>query len=258
MHVTCVINQGLGGNLTFSLWAPLNGSQFEAVFPGTPSLPGSTINIVSYPPPVIDDKTLRFSYTAPFAGGSLLVAQSNYLAQPIAFVAHNILNRPDLLSVYYGDAADPRRFVCTLDPALTTLSTIACTSAEEPIGFTFSLDMSFTVDAAGQSARGHDIFRLPQPPHIVWVRGCKTNIGNATSDCNTEGGQTITICGSDFVGPSVLINSLPCSYVHVLNSTKAYPECNDLLTCVTPSSAGFDLAVVISANGEWLFVCSPK
>src|SRR5262249_23172198 len=150
----------------------------------------------SYPRPIILPRTLRFSYASVGTESAELIAQSNFLSQSIEFDADNILPRADILRVFYGPVSPPRHFSSPLETQQTTFSSIVCSTQEQQLGFTFLLDMVFTVDAGGQSAQGTDVYRLPRPPHITWVRGCSVNSGNGTSGCLTAGGETISICGS--------------------------------------------------------------
>jgi hypothetical protein len=81
-------------------------------------------------------------------------------------------------------------------------------------------------------------------PQVYGVSGCITQTGNKTSNCPTAGGKWLTLTGKNFIAPvSATVNGQSCSPTRNVITSK--------FECLLPESAGFDQAVVVTANSQF-------
>lgn len=98
------------------------------------------------------------------------------------------------------------------------------------------------------SAQGSDSYSYPSVPLLYSISssGC-TSSGNASINCPTAGGVTITVSGggfsSDCDGMAVQVGSSFCSGLACLSSAQ--------MTCLLPAGAGFSQGVVVILSSRF-------
>ncbi len=145
------------------------------------------------------------------------------------------------MSVRYGPASSPQMFSCLIvtgAPVPTTYTTIACRTSDFSVGIGDRL----TLDVAGQTAVSDDTLTFPTLPVVDRASGC-VDVGNTTTGCTTEGGQILTLYGSNFVNPlDIYIGGVRCAdAVSTLGNMRA--------TCTIPVGAGAEKPITVSSTG---------
>jgi hypothetical protein len=251
--IDCILSGGVGNYLYFSMWLwNITGAEFEQLSPS------SSVDLFAYPQPTIVPRTLRRSGTTTATGSTLLIAATNYASESIAFDVTNMLY-DDALLVNYGPSTAPLAYTCTVLTALSTPSTLVClTQSQAGTDTTVAFDMHFTVTVDNTvSLRGTDVYQFPVVPDLLAVWGCDNDvyptIDNATTNCPTQGGVTLTMLGNGFINiQSVYINSVLCTNLQT-NSTfdPTIYLGSYMITCVLPAGSGADQPIVISANQQF-------
>jgi len=167
---------------------------------------GSVIStsFISYPGPSLSTGSLRLNNTA---NVSLSGDHSVAILPPtgesfwLTFQGQHFGHYAEAVTVSYSDE-NGTSFACVTTPIISgdlhgsiSDSRVICRTAQlEPSATYF-----FTVVVGGQtSAQGLDELIFPGLPSVVSVAGCVTERDGGTFDCNTAGGQTITIQGTNF------------------------------------------------------------
>jgi len=117
--------------------------------------------------------------------------------------------------------------------------------------------MHFTVTVAGLSGLGSDtIFYATDLPLITSVSGCSDD-GNATKDCDTRGGDFVTLRGVNFNGNLRVIISGQAATVDVrpivtfglcMSAIDASPDGTECVV-TTPPGTGLNQPIQMSSNG---------
>ena len=232
-NVTCTTAAGVGANLVFTV----------TVYP-TLSLPAQIsaqgTDTMSYPAPNITAGTLHVP------GGpsttNLVGTYSN--GEPVIFSGSHLGSNAAHLTVRYGLLADLQSaplgssVLTCAGVSFLSSNTLQCTTQPGAGGnYVFQV---IALNAA--STPGTDKYTYPTPPIVSNVTGCANTSGNATTQCPTFGGVTITLSGSNFptVSMSVKVGGNDCTGVNYISST--------LISCTLPAGAGSSQLVVVAAG----------
>ncbi len=253
--ISCTLDRFLGQDLTFTITSCLqtdnttcdtltmrahSDEPIDFINNTSGSFYQGPASAFSAPLPEIYPNTLRLfasNGSSSTATGSNLVLEEN-TQQTITFDGSGWYYEPSLLKVTYGS------FPCSITPD-TNLDRIVC------VLFPFSVgaNMSFIVDAWGQVAVSEDHISFPDGAEIDSVEGCSepriSEDGVGTANCNTIGGEILTIRGdlflveSDPQDPVVNILADPCPVLFV-NST--------MIKCVLPAGTGSLLPLTVTTQ----------
>ncbi len=147
--------------------------------------------------------------------------------------------------VRYGPASSPLQFGCSVvvgvAPALTTYTTLVCKTSDFSVG----IGARLTVNIAGQTVVSNDTITFPALPVITRASGCNdSSTDNSTFACGTDGGQTLTLYGENFVNPlTVTIGGARCTG-EVAN------EQHTRATCTIPPGTGSLKLITATVTGQ--------
>lgn len=116
------------------------------------------------------------------------------------------VNRSACTEIRFGPPSAPLRYACVFQAFASTRDDLICETAANARG----VGLQFTVTNANLNVTGTDTINYDAAPLVTRVRGCRDR-GNATVDCGTEGGQTITILGEAFAVSELRLVAVPHS-----------------------------------------------
>jgi hypothetical protein len=188
----------------------------------------------SYPAPTFLNNTIALVSSPVFSTNLRLL---NTFSQSIRMNGTNFCNDETAAKLYYGPEQNPFQFICEINPTLTTASTLFCDTAD----FSQGTDLIFTYVAMNQISNGTDKISYPSAATIQYARGCAGTSGDKTINCDTAGGQTLTLHGLDFKSPiAVFVNGQPCETATVISQTE--------VTCQMPPGTGADRSVFVNSD----------
>jgi hypothetical protein len=232
--IRCRVSSGFGGPHSLSL------QSCDAT--GTTCWwSGADNSTFTYPVVTVQGGTIRFPPA--LSTGATTIETANILSTTIAFDGTNFLPRRDTMQVFYGPVTSPLLYSCDLDETTSTSTTVVCQTASYATGS----DLVFTVVMAGHQVTGTDTISYPlDVPVITGISGCPLDITftNATSNCPTSGGVTVSVTGRSFLTPlAVFINGNGCTSLRVIST--------ELVTCSLPAGTGYEQAVTVNSREQF-------
>jgi hypothetical protein len=143
---------------------------------------------ISYPPPQLDSGSLKQVRTGYSEARGIDLVLDTSTSVTINFNGENL--SPAESTVTYGTLPDVSLYECNIVLGSSSMSTLTCTTAVYSQG----TELYFRVSVSGQSVVSDFRITFPTTPFIDRVSGCMDN-GNATFDCPTVGGPTLTVYG---------------------------------------------------------------
>jgi hypothetical protein len=187
--IKCTMSPGVGADLHVMVRVRLTlavGIQQEVTLFEQYSAQAS--DAVAYPTPVIINGTLA----SPGKTEGTSLRGSITAGEDVEFSVDNIGTDASLLKVYYGEPGGPYDQVCSAPSIITPNARLSCRTAAR-IGV--EGPYVFVVWANGAvSDPGTDEYSYPADPMVTAVQGC-TDVGVATGECPTAGGNNLLIIG---------------------------------------------------------------
>jgi 6-phosphogluconolactonase (cycloisomerase 2 family) len=268
--IRCTTTPGIGPLLLLSLWHTRWVDHEYIDYVIQHSAPPSESDTFAYNHSIITAGTLHAadypSYYA-FMGGAPstdLHLTSFNAGIRVAFNGYNFLptgysvGTVPKLYVKYGPPHSPLKYDCALSSD-TTFDEIRCVTAQlDPLDDGAYMQFTLFWDDKEFSVQSPDFLHYPLPAIVRAIAGCPGQNGLQTTECNTEGGDIITICGTSFWNTvDVWIDSQACTNTDAtptywdsssVPGNFKYPStinCSTLITCRTPAGAGTDRAVSV-------------
>ena len=192
-------------------WALADGVDITHGYPSSGRILSSTV--FDYPPPVLAAATLRLnSSTETVTDGNHSVCYIPRTGDSYWLTFSGDFGYfPDQVKVFYSNR-NGSTFDCLQEPVIPGDKTgsvqptwIVCRTETLEQADTYF----FTVEVGGQQSElGIDELIFPQVPQITRVTGCPSVAEMGTYDCETKGGDVITIAGSDLVVGMVALFSV--------------------------------------------------
>eukprot|EP00457_Paulinella_chromatophora_P000003 gb/GEZN01000003.1/.p1 GENE.gb/GEZN01000003.1/~~gb/GEZN01000003.1/.p1 ORF type:complete len:6228 (-),score=473.22 gb/GEZN01000003.1/:302-18958(-) len=233
--VVCTTQAGVGTNLSLRVTArnPTLGVD------QTSSWTDPSLASIAYPPPYINASTLRVA-GSPTRSSAVVGSESG--GEALMFDAGNLGLKVDasLISIVYGPAGGPFTFTASAIEMEKDHEGYLRFLTQQGLGGPYV----FQVTVLNQRTEGTDTYLYPTPPIVYGIFGCNTSAvnGNATENCPTVGGITLTVKGENFSPDrtTVKIGVLVCTYFKYVNPREA--------TCRLPEGTGLNRMVTVTVG----------
>ena len=177
------------------------------------------------------------------------VSQTSLGEDIIMSLGNFYLDRPQLISIYYGEAKTETDFlyICDFNYNLavrySNYALVVACHTQDRVNL---IDLRFRLCIAGRCTVSTDMYSYPQIPEVTAVYGCAIDdlINGRTYGCPTDGSNVrLTVTGSGFLEPlTTIISGRQCESLERANNT--------YFTCLLPVSAGEALTVTVKAGSQ--------